>query len=105
MKPDDSTPLLNAVAVLGLITSGLAAIYTVIVTMSGFANFSSVRPYITIIVVALGLFTNLHLLRQGRAGKEPKSVVPLLLVSIAITLVIIVPIASAGIDLNAHRGS
>ena len=105
MKSEDRTPLLNIVAVLGLVASGLVVIYTLIVTMSGFADFFSIRPYITILVVALGFLTNLRLLRQGRAGAASKSVVPLLLVSIAITLVIVVPIVSAGLDLNPHTGS
>lgn len=105
MSSDDRKPTLIIVASFGLLASGFAAIYTAIFILSGFANFSSVRPYVTIIVVVLGFFTNLNLLRRGRAGAELKDVTPLLLVSLAITLAIVVPIVSAGFDLNPHTGS
>lgn len=107
MRPVNSgerTRIVTTVATLGLLASGLAAIYTVVFIISGFANFASIRPYLTIIVVIFGFVTNLTLLRRGRAGAELKDAAPLLLVSLVITLVIVVPIVSAGFDLTPHTG-
>lgn len=104
MKSDDSKPLLKTVAALGLIASGLAAIYTGIVAVSGFVNFSSEPPYFAILIVVMGLFINIRLLLKSHDDVDPKDTGPLLLASVVITLVIIVPIVSAGLDLNPHTG-
>ena len=78
-------------AIIGLALWGIAALETISLLSSGFVNFALWRPYVSILIVVVGLGTNCWLLVRSSSGD--KKVPALRLASVLLSAIVLAVVA------------
>jgi hypothetical protein len=75
----------------GLLLAGLEAAYSVMFLFSGFTNFLSIRPYVTILVLASAILVNMSILKRRKEDEE-LDLTALTIASLFLTAAMLVPL-------------
>ena len=90
--------MIKVQAIIGFILTCFACIYIVTAISTGFVDFSRSNIYVSLAIIIIALVSNILLLKARKLSPSIVSVV--LIISMATSVVILIPIVYAAFDLG-----